>query len=88
MMSSIHDEEVKEMMRRLLRVVDGDAGLKPAVAMPALLYSVGFVLGQAGHGVPLGLLYSQIMNDIEHSRTITAAAVETQEAIDRMKEGA
>lgn len=88
MMSDIHDEEVKEMMRRLLRVVDGDAGLKPAVAMPALLYSVGFVLGQAGHGVPLDVIYSQIVGDIEHARTITAAAVETQDAIERMKEGA
>lgn len=88
MMSDSHDEEVKEMMRRLLRVVDGDTGLKPSVAMPALLYAVGFVLGQAKPDAPLGLLYSQIMNDIEHARTITAAAVETQEAIERMKEGA
>ena len=87
-MSDIHDEEVKEMMRRLLHVIDGDAGLKPAVAMPALLYATGFVLGQAGHGVPLASIYSQIVSDIEHARTITAAAVETQEAMERMKEGA
>ena len=87
-MSDSYDEEIKETMRQILRVVDGDSGLKPAVAMPALLYAVGFVLGQAKEGVPLDVIYSQIMNDIEHARTITAAAVETQEAIDRMKEGA
>ena len=87
-MSDLHDEEVKEMVRQILRVVDGNAGLKPSVAMPALLYAVGFVLGQAKEGVPLDVIYSQIMNDIEHARTITAAAVETQEAMERMKEGA
>ena len=86
-MSDIHDEEVKEMMRRLMRVIDGDAGLKPAVAMPALLYVTGFVLGQAGHGVPLSTIYLQICSDIEHSRAITSAAVVTQETIERMKEG-
>ena len=87
-MPDSYDEEIKEMMRQILRVVDGDTGLKPSVAMPALLYAVGFVLGQAKEGVPLDVIYSQIMNDIEHARTITAAAVETQGAIDRMKEGA
>jgi len=87
-MSNAHDEEVKEMMRQLLRVLDGDVGLKPEVAMPALLYATGYVLGHAGHGVPLNVIYSQITSDIEHARSITAAAVVTQETIDRMKEGA
>ena len=87
-MSDSYDEEIKEMMRQILRVVDGDSGLKPSVAMPALLYAVGFVLGQAKEGVPLDVIYSQIMNDIEHARAITAAAVETQDAMERMKEGA
>lgn len=87
MMSDLHDHEVKEMMRQLLRVIDGDDGLKPAVAMPALLYVTGFVLGQAKEGIPLGSIYSQIVNDIEHARAITSAAVEMQDALDRMKEG-
>jgi hypothetical protein len=87
-MSDAHDEEVKEMMRQLLRVIDGDDGLRPDVAMPALLYATGFVLGHAGHGVPLSTIYLQICSDIEHARSITAAAVVTQETIDRMKEGA
>ena len=87
-MSDLHDEEVKEMMRQILRVVDGNTGLKPSVAMPALLYATGFVLGQARPDAPMDLIYSQVVGDIEHARTITAAAVETQEAIDRMKEGA
>jgi hypothetical protein len=87
-MSDAHDEEVKEMMRRLLHVIDGDVGLKPEVAMPALLYATGYVLGHAGHGVPLSTIYLQICSDIEHSRAITSAAVVTQETIERMKEGA
>jgi hypothetical protein len=86
-MSSTYDEEVKEMMRRLMRVIDGDDGLRPDVAMPALLYVTGYVLGQAKEGVPLTTIYLQICSDIEHSRAITAAAVVTQETIDRMKEG-
>lgn len=86
-MSDLYDEEVKEMMRQLLRVIDGDDGLKPAVAMSALLYVTGFVLGQAKEGIPLDSIYSQIVNDIEHARTITAAAVETQDALERMREG-
>ena len=87
-MSSIHDEEVKALMKRLLHVIDGDDGLRPDVAMPALLYAAGFVLGHAGHGVPLNVIYAQIVSDIEHARSITASSLEMQEAIDRAKEGA
>jgi hypothetical protein len=86
-MSNAHDEEVKELMRRLLYVIDGDDGMKPAVAMPALLYAVGFVLGHAGHGVPLSTIYLQICSDIEHARSITASSIEMQDAIERAKEG-
>lgn len=82
------DEEVKELMKQLLLVIDGDDGLKPDVAMPALLYATGFVLGHAGHGVPLNVLYSQVVSDIEHARSITASSIEMQDAIERMKEGA
>ena len=88
-MCDTHEEEVKALMKKLLRVIDpSDEGLKPEVAMPALLYVTGFVLGHAKPDAPLPLLYLQIVDDIEHARTITAAAVETQDAIERMKEGA
>jgi hypothetical protein len=87
-MSSTHDEEVKALMKRLLHVIDGDDGLKPDVAMPALLYATGFVLGHAGHGVPLSTIYLQIASDIEHARSITASSIEMQDAIERAKEGA
>jgi len=86
-MSSIHDEEVKELMRQLLHVIDGDDGMKPDVAMPALLYATGFVLGHAGHGVPLSTIYGQVLSDIEHARSVTASSLEMQQAIDRAKEG-
>lgn len=85
-MASIHDEEVKELMRQLLHVI-GDDGMKPDVAMPALLYATGFVLGHAGHGVPLSTIYGQALSDIEHARSITASSLEMQQAIDRAKEG-
>jgi len=87
-MSSTYDEEVKEMMRQLMRVIDGNDGLRPDVAMPALLYVTGFVLGQAKEGVPLTTIYLQICSDIEHSRAITASSIEMQDAMERMKEGA
>ena len=88
-MCDTHEEEVKAMMKKLLRVIEaGDEGLKPEVAMPALLYVAGFVLGHAKPDAPLNVLYSQVISDIEHARSITASSLEMQDAIERMKEGA
>ena len=88
-MCDTHEEEVKALMVKLLRVINANDGeVKPDVAMPALLYTTGFVLGHAGHGVPLNVLYSQVISDIEHARSITASSLEMQDVIERMKEGA
>ena len=87
-MCDTHEEEVKAMMKKLLRVIDpSDEGLKPEVAMPALLYVAGFVLGHAKPDAPLPLLYLQIVDDIEHARKTTVSVGETQDLMERLKEG-
>lgn len=87
-MCDTHEEEVKAMMKKLLRVIDSsDDEFKPDVAMPALLYVTGFLLGKAGHGVPLSHIYLQIVNDIEHARRTTVSVGETQDLMERLKEG-
>lgn len=88
-MCDTHEEEVKAMMKKLLRVIEADdEGLKPEVAMPALLYVTGFLLGKAGHGVPLSHIYLQIVNDIEHARRTSVSVDETHDLMERLKEGA
>jgi hypothetical protein len=88
-MCDTHEEEVKALMVKLLRVINANDGeVKPDVAMPALLYVTGFLLGKAGHGVPLSDIYLQIVNDIEHARRTSVSVDETHDLMERLKEGA
>lgn len=65
---------------------DGDdATCDPAIVMPALLAMTGYVLSYAKEDVPIGVIYENVLKDIERSRQISIAHTGALDLFDRLR---
>jgi hypothetical protein len=83
-------EKTMRMMQRLMKAIrTDDDDIEPHIAIPALNFTIGFVLGQAlEDGVDhtkLAEVYSQVISEIDHARQTATAVVATYDAIEKAK---
>jgi len=84
-------ETTTEMMKRLLAAIKTeDDGIEPHIAIPALNFTLGYVLGQAledGLGLDkLAEIYSNVISEIDYARRTASAIGATYDAIEKAKQ--
>ena len=78
------------MMKRLLVAVKTtDDVIEPHIAIPALNFTLGFVLGQALEngidGAALAEVYGNVINEVDYARRTASAVSVTYDAIDKAR---
>ena len=84
-------ETTTEMMKRLLAAIKTeDDGIEPHIAIPALNFTLGYVLGQAIEGeidnIKLAEIYSNVISEVDYARRTAAAIGVTYDAIEKAKQ--
>ena len=83
-------EKTLQMMHRLMKAIKtNDDEIEPYIVIPALNYTLGYVLGQAledGVGMDkLAEVYGQVISEIDYARQTATAVVATYDAIEKAR---
>lgn len=75
-------EKTLQMMQRLMKAIKtNDDEIEPHIALPALNFTVGYVLGQALEDgidhIKLAEVYSQVISEVDYARQTATAVVAT-----------
>jgi aromatic ring-opening dioxygenase LigB subunit len=83
-------EKTLQMMQRLMKAIKtNDDEIETYIVIPALNYTLGYVLGQAledGIGMDkLAEVYGQVISEIDYARNTATAVVATYDAIEKAR---
>jgi hypothetical protein len=83
-------EKTLQMMHRLMKAIKTEDGvIEPHIALPALNFTVGYVLGQALEDgvdhIELAEVYSQVIKEVDYARQTATAVVATYDAIEKAR---
>lgn len=83
-------EKTLQMMQRLMKAIKtNDDEIEPHIALPALNFTVGYVLGQALEDgidhIKLAEVYSQVISEVDYARQTATAVVATYDAIEKAR---
>lgn len=83
-------EKTLQMMHRLMKAIKtNDDEIEPYIVIPALNYTLGYVLGQALEDgvdhIKLAEVYSQVISEIDYARNTATAVVATYDAIEKAR---
>ncbi len=83
-------EKTMRLMQRLMKAIKTeDDTIETHIALPALNFTVGYVLGQALEDgidhIKLAEVYSQVISEVDYARQTATAVVATYDAIEKAR---